>query len=156
MGNYMFSKFKSFISSYVFLFSIVLLLILLFLTGYAYFRQMNSYKSALSELESEIELSYAAGYNDGYSSGKHAGSTTYYFKEIDSMSPDEILYYLESVTNTRYFDMEEVLSIFAYAFQRGYNAYQSGVVSDMEDEYLNGYLIHPDTALEYDFIFGLD
>ena len=151
----MFSKFKSFISSYVFLFSIVLLLILLFLTGYAYFRQMNSYKSALSELESEIELSYAAGYNDGYSSGKHAGSTTY-FKEIDSMSSDEILDYLESVTDVRYFDMEEVHSIFAYAFQRGYNACQSGVVSDMEDEYLNGYLIHPDTALEYDFIFGLD
>ena len=115
---------------------------------------MNLYKSTISELKSKIDLSYTSGYNDGYSSGKCSGSVSY-LKEIDSMSVDEILDYLESVTEERYFNNEEVLSIFAYAFQRGYAAHSSGVLSDMEDEYLNGYLIDSSTALEYDFIFGL-
>lgn len=101
------------------------------------------------------DYGYSSGYETGYKNGYDAIDTPDCYNKLDFMTPDEIHEYLESVTEDRYFDSEEVSSIFAYAFQRGYTACSSGVISDMEDEYLNGYLIDSNTALEYDLFFGL-
>jgi len=61
------------------------------------------------------------------------------YYEIDNMSADEILEYLEATCWTTFYPFEEVHDVYVLGFQRGYNARNQGLWNDIIEEYVDGY-----------------
>ena len=61
------------------------------------------------------------------------------YYEIDSMSTNEILEYLEDICWTTFYPFEEVHDVYVLGFQRGYEAKKKGKWNETIEEYIDGY-----------------
>lgn len=152
--NY-FSGKKGFIFFLVFVTVIAFIFLVLFLrSSLLLAQQRDKYESTISKLQEDIEDAYDRGYENGSFDASEQSSDEYFF-QIDDMTSDEILAYLEETSGSSYWSQEEASSIFAYAFQRGYETCRTNSWDATAEEYLCGYELSESDIALYDFIFGI-
>lgn len=118
-------------------------------------QQAEKYESTIAELQNDIENAYDRGYENGTFDAYKQGSETY-LRQITDMTSDEICAYLEESSGSLYWSQEEASSLFAYAFQRGYETCRTNSWDATAEEYLLGYEFTQADIAHYEYIFGIE
>lgn len=118
-------------------------------------QQSDKYESIIAELQNDLENAYDKGYDDGLFDSQESDSEKY-FCQITDMTSDEICSYLEEISGSLYWSQEEASSLFAYAFQRGYESCRTNSLDATAEEYLFGYGFTESDIARYEYLFGIE
>lgn len=108
----------------------VIIVILLFIAG-SFFGKTLDLESDILDLESQIK--------ELKNREEPVSVPVEEYYEIDSMSGNEILQYLEDYYDTTFYPFDEVHDVYVLGFQRGYEAKKKGKWNDTIEEYIDGY-----------------
>ena len=118
-------------------------------------QQADKYEATITELQNNLEKAYDKGYEDGTFDVYELGSEAY-LRQITDMTSDEICAYLEESSGSLYWSQEDASSLFAYAFQRGYETCRTSSWDATAEEYLLSYEFTEADIAHYEYLFGIE
>lgn len=136
--------------------SIVIISILVILLAIASFENMSLYddidglKAEIDHYDLLLDAEYERGYKDGVNENSFSASSTYgAYYEIESMSREEILEYLDDGFYGKPWEAEDAHNLAIFAFQKGYSNCRSGVWDEMTEWFITGYEFTPTEAKQF-------